>query len=103
MHWVEGTGLPNARTVGRNTLRAPGIDNLDFSVAKRFRFTERVGLEYRVDMFNAFNTINLGNFVAPRVVDPNGVGGAATGTFLDFAGQTESFGRSMRMQVRLNW
>ncbi len=97
VHFIEGRGPPNARTVGRNTLRAPGIGNLSVSVAKRFRLTERAALECRVDMFNALNTINLGNFVAARTVN-----GSGKGSFLDFT-QTESFGRSMRMQLRLGW
>ncbi|PYX90295.1 MAG: hypothetical protein DMG67_13085, partial [Acidobacteria bacterium] len=56
VHWIEGAGAPNARTVRRNTQRTPFDDNLDFSVSKRFRFTERSGYEFRADMFNALNT-----------------------------------------------
>jgi hypothetical protein len=97
VHFIEGTGLPNANTLGRNTLRAPGIDNLDFSIAKRFKLTERAGLEYRVDMFNAFNTINFGNSVAARTVSSS-----AAGSFLDFT-QTDSFGRTMRMRIKFDW
>ena len=98
VHFVEGIGNPNARTVGRNTLRAPGVDNLDASIAKRFKFTERTGLEFRVDMFNALNTTNLGFF--PFV--SRAVNGSPTGSFLDFT-QTNSIGRSMRMRVKLDW
>jgi Carboxypeptidase regulatory-like domain/TonB-dependent Receptor Plug Domain len=97
VHFIQGTGNPNARTVGRNTLRAPGIDNLALAVAKRFRFTERTGLEYRVEMFNALNTLSLGNFVAARTVN-----GSALGSFLDF-NQTESNGRSMRMRLKFDF
>jgi hypothetical protein len=100
VHWIEGVGAPNARTVGRNTLRAPGIDNLDFSVAKRARITEKSALEYRVDMFNAFNSTNLGfdtsGFVARTV------NGSGANTFLDF-GQTDSIGRSIRMRLRFEF
>jgi hypothetical protein len=97
VHFIEGIGQPNARTLGRNALHAPGIDNVDFAVAKRFKFTERSGLEYRVDMFNAFNTINFGNTVAARTVN-----GSAAGSFLDFT-QTDSFGRTMRMRLKFDW
>jgi hypothetical protein len=97
VHFIEGIGQPNARTVARNTLRAPGLDNVDLALAKRFKFTERSGLEYRVDMFNAFNTINFGNTVAARTVN-----GSAAGSFLDFT-QTDSFGRTMRMRLKFDW
>jgi outer membrane receptor protein involved in Fe transport len=98
VHFVEGIGNPDARTVGRNTLHAPGVDNLDASVAKRFKFTERTGLEFRVDMFNALNTTNLGFF--PFV--SRAVNGSPTGSFLDFT-QTDSIARSMRMRVKFDW
>ena len=103
VHWIEGIGLPNVRTVGRNTQLAPGLDNLNLAIAKRFKFTERTGLEYRVEMFNALNTTNFGNFVAPRAVNSGSVtpAGQAT-TFLDVT-QTESFGRSMRMRVKFEF
>jgi outer membrane receptor protein involved in Fe transport len=98
VHFIEGIGNPNARTVGRNTLRAPGVDNLDASIAKRFKFTERTGLEFRVDMFNALNTTNLGFF--PFV--SRAVNGSPTGAFNDFT-QTDSIGRSMRVRAKFDW
>ena len=98
MHFIQGAGGPNSRTIGRNTLNAPGVDNLDAAIAKRFKFTERSGLEFRVDMFNALNTTNLGfsQFVS-RLVN-----GSPSGSFLDFT-QTNSIGRSMRMRVKVDW
>ena len=103
VHWLEGIGAPNARTVGRNTMLAPGLDNLNLAIAKRFKSTERTGLEYRVEMFNALNTANYGNFVAARTINTGTVtpAGQAT-TFLDPL-QTESFGRSMRMRLKLTF
>jgi hypothetical protein len=100
VHFVEGSGNPNARTVGRNTLRAPGVDNLDASIAKRFKFTERTGLEFRVDMFNALNTTNLGFNTGGFV--GRAVNGTTPGSFLDFT-QTDSIARSMRMRVKFDW
>ncbi len=48
-----GLGVyPNA---GRNTLLMPGINNFDFSIGKRFNFTERTAIEFRSDFANAFN------------------------------------------------
>jgi hypothetical protein len=42
-------------TAGRNLLRAPGINNWDLSLFKRFPITENHRLEFRAEMFNAFN------------------------------------------------
>jgi hypothetical protein len=41
--------------VGHRSLFLPGYWNPDLSLSKRFRFTERVNLQFRADMFNAFN------------------------------------------------
>jgi hypothetical protein len=100
VHWIEGVGAPNARTVGRNTLRAPGFDNLDFAVSKRFHFTEKSSLEYRLDMYNAFNTTDLGFNTSGFV--PRAVNGSGATTFLDF-GQTDSIGRTMRMRLKFEF
>ncbi len=97
VHFIQGVGLPNANTVGRNTLFAPGLDNVDFAIAKRFKVTEASGFELRLDMFNALNTINLGNRVAARTVN-----GSALGSFLDFT-QTNSTGRSMRVRAKFEF
>ena len=97
VHFIEGSGNPNGKTVGRNTLFAPGLDNVDFSVSKRFRFTERMNLEFRADMFNALNTLNLGYRVASRTLTTS-----PAGSFLDF-NQTESVARTMRMRLKFSF
>ncbi|HYO62760.1 MAG TPA: carboxypeptidase regulatory-like domain-containing protein [Pyrinomonadaceae bacterium] len=43
----------------RGFVRAPGIKNVDFSVAKNWRFRERYGLQFRAEMFNVFNFVNF--------------------------------------------
>ena len=51
--------LPQAGTfgnAGRNSLRADGINNVDFSLFKIFSIKDRVEVEYRVELFNGFNT-----------------------------------------------
>jgi hypothetical protein len=42
-------------TVGRNTLRQPGINNFDIGLGKQFAFTERLRFQIKADAFNAFN------------------------------------------------
>lgn len=46
---------------GTGVLRGPGAVNWDVSFFKKFRVTERKALEFRWEMFNAFNHVNLGN------------------------------------------
>jgi hypothetical protein len=40
---------------GRNILRGPGVNTWDFSAIKNFNFTDRYRLQWRTDLFNAFN------------------------------------------------
>jgi hypothetical protein len=42
-------------------LTGPGYFNLDATIFKKFKFTERVGGELRADMFNALNHPNFNN------------------------------------------
>ena len=42
-------------TAGRNLLQAPGLNNWDISFFKRFPITENHTLEFRTELFNAFN------------------------------------------------
>jgi len=40
---------------GRNSVRGPGINNVDLSIFKNFKFSERTNLQFRTEFFNAFN------------------------------------------------
>jgi len=67
---------------GHNAFRGPGSWTLDSSFGKNFAVTEKVGLQIRADLFNAFNHTNLSNPVSV-IDDPNfgriqGTGGART-------------------------
>ena len=42
-------------TAGRNIVIGPGIANVDFSLARKFRVSERAALEFRAEFFNLFN------------------------------------------------
>jgi hypothetical protein len=44
---------------GVGIVRAPGLVNFDFNLAKDFRLTERFGVQFRAEFFNAFNHTNL--------------------------------------------
>ena len=61
------TGLPAAivpqagkvGNLGRNTFTGPGYKNVDLSVVKHMAVGERMKIQARVEMFNAFNMTNL--------------------------------------------
>ncbi|MGH9942671.1 MAG: carboxypeptidase regulatory-like domain-containing protein, partial [Pyrinomonadaceae bacterium] len=48
-------GIGAVSNSARNTLQLPGINNLDFSLFKNFRFGESRRIQLRADFFNAFN------------------------------------------------
>ncbi|HSE34438.1 MAG TPA: carboxypeptidase regulatory-like domain-containing protein [Pyrinomonadaceae bacterium] len=52
---------PGGFGMGRNTIRGPGFWNFDFGILKRFNITERVNIQFRAEMFNAFNHPNFEN------------------------------------------
>jgi hypothetical protein len=55
---TPGQGLGNA---GRNSLRAPGFFQWDFSLMKNFPVREKVTVQFRADIFNILNHPNFGN------------------------------------------
>ena len=44
----------------RNILTGPGFQNVDLTVQRQLRFSPRVGVTLRWDIFNVFNTVNFG-------------------------------------------
>lgn len=48
-------------TMGRNIFRDTGLQNVDFSIAKKWKLGERVGAQFRVEFFNLFNHPNFAN------------------------------------------
>jgi hypothetical protein len=94
VHWIEGRGLPNSSTVGRNTLLAEGTNNFDLNLSKSIPLGETRRLELRWEALNAFNHPQ---FVQ---VPQTSVNGAPAGRFLNRA-FTDSGIRSMWVQVKL--
>jgi len=41
-------------------MSAPGVNNIDMSLFKKFTFGELFSAELRIESFNTFNIINLG-------------------------------------------
>jgi hypothetical protein len=46
-------------TVGRNTIRGPGLASVDLGLVKSFQIRESMAAQFRFEMFNAFNRVNL--------------------------------------------
>jgi hypothetical protein len=73
---------------GRNILRGPGINNWDIAFAKTFNFTERVGLQIRVETFNSFNHTQFGVDPGSALAASSGPGtGAVSDNFQDATGR----------------
>jgi len=47
-------------SVGVGTLRAPSFFNFDASIGKKFNVTERQYIDFRMELFNAFNHVSWG-------------------------------------------
>jgi len=47
--------------VGRNTMRGPGVVNLDLSLFRTFQLMEKLKLEFRAESFNLSNTPHFSN------------------------------------------
>jgi len=70
-------------TMGRNIFRDGGFKNVDFSVFKDFKFKERFGAEFRVELFNIFNH--------PIVANPYGASNGS-GLGIDPGASPSTFG-----------
>jgi hypothetical protein len=68
---ANGTDIGN---VGRNVLRGPRQTNVDFSIIKRFTFDELKNLEFRAEVFNLFNHVNLANPISDLNAIPSSGG-----------------------------
>jgi hypothetical protein len=78
-------------TAGKSLVRTPGAWGVDFSLAKNFRIREGTNLQFRADMFNALNHVNLGG--------PNGsISSSQFGRISGAGGM-----RSMQMGLRLQF
>lgn len=73
---------------GRSVIRGPGFFNLDASLIKNFRLTERLNLQARGESFNALNWVNPSGFAS------------LNNTATNF-GQINSFRAARRVQIAL--
>ncbi len=77
-------------TAGKSLVRSPGAWGIDLSLAKNFKIKEGMNLQFRADMFNALNHVNLGG--------PNGNSSAAQFGRISGAGGMRSMQMGLRFQ-----
>jgi Carboxypeptidase regulatory-like domain/TonB dependent receptor len=75
----EVTGTPRYGSAGRNTLRQPSFSNIDVSLVRAFRLSERITMDFRVDSFNFTNTPH---FTDDGIVGIRIPGNKSAGNFL---------------------
>jgi Carboxypeptidase regulatory-like domain/TonB dependent receptor/TonB-dependent Receptor Plug Domain len=95
LHWFDQTAyvVPAAGTqgtAGRNTVRGPGTQQVNFSISKRFPINH-AHLEFRAEVFNLLNHDNFGN---PDTNISNNTVGTIT---------TADDGRNMQLGLRVAW
>ncbi len=104
--------------LGRNAFVGPGYQNVDLSLVKDTRLSERVTLQLRVDVFNVFNHVNFANPLLPNFgvdflqngIDPasnRGVGFLPLTATPDVAGGNPFLGgggpRAVQLAARLSF
>jgi hypothetical protein len=58
-------------TVGRNTVRLPGVVNMDMGIFRTFKLSEKFDLQFRAEGFNVGNTPHFGGFASSSVNSGN--------------------------------
>ena len=83
--------------LGRDTLIGPGLATWDFSVAKQTSLYERLGLQFRAEIFNL---LNRANFNTPNLITftPSGVSGTAGAIT-----STSTTSRQVQFGLKLLW
>jgi hypothetical protein len=98
VHVAGGTGPNEGRfgSLGRNTFRGPAFYNFDFAFIKDTPFgrrpsgAERMDLQYRAELFNLFNIVNMG-------LPANTLNGAGFGEISKTAGTSRQIQFSLKL------
>jgi Carboxypeptidase regulatory-like domain/TonB dependent receptor len=77
----EDPALGTYGTSRRGQYRNPGFQDVDFSVFKNTKLTERFTLQLRAEMFNLFNHTNLAPAGQPSTSDTGGTIGSTFGAY----------------------
>lgn len=90
---------------GRGIISGPGFANTDFSILRDFKLRERLTLQFRTEMFNAFNQVNFSlpnSYANSAVVTPSGTL-ANGGTFGQIQSTVSGTGRQIQFALKLLW
>jgi hypothetical protein len=93
---------PRFGTAPRMMVRQPGLWNADFTVAKRFRVLERLGLLLRADMYNVLNHANW-RTIDTTIRDVTNTNIGPPGTLRNPYGRVNGFGEPREMQLSLKF
>lgn len=83
--------------MGRDAYTGPGLATWDFAVGKNTSITERLGLQFRAELFNL---LNRANFNTPNLIafTPSGVSGTAGAI-----NSTSTTARQVQFALKLLW
>jgi hypothetical protein len=107
-----GTGPNDGRfgTLGRNSFRGPAFYNFDFAFIKDTPFgrrssgSERMDLQFKAELFNLFNIVNMGlpaNILGVTTNTTGGVPSASISTTNGFGVISKTAGTSRQIQFSL--
>ena len=93
---LGGPGVVHFGNVHRNSLVGPGFEDVDFSILKTTKITERVSMQLRAESFDLLNHPNFGQ--------PGSVAGAGGfGTIGNTRFPTGDSGSSRQLQFAVRW
>ena len=95
---VGGKNQFHFGSLGRNALVGPGFSNVDLSLAKTTKITERLRNEFRVEAFDLFNHPNLGNPGTNALVNSS-----SFGVISSTRGPTGDAGSSRQIQFAMKF
>ncbi|MCL4781888.1 MAG: TonB-dependent receptor [Bryobacterales bacterium] len=79
--------------VGRNTMRGPGTANVDLSLFRTFKLTEKINMQFRAESFNLSNT--------PHFSNPNGSANSSNFGKILSTSSNSALGRSREFRFGL--
>ncbi|PYU95076.1 MAG: hypothetical protein DMG08_05800, partial [Acidobacteria bacterium] len=90
-------------TAGRNSLRGPGYGNVDISLFRAFRATERLEIQFRAEAMNLTNTphFNNPNANASDGYNPDGTLRTSSNFFAVTSARSDE--RQLRFGLRLSF
>jgi hypothetical protein len=115
--WFDPTAFAPVTTArlgntGPNSMRGPGLVNLDFGLFRDFSLTERFHLQFRGEGFNFTNTPHWGlpasnisavTFNADGTIKSRGGFGSITGTDASYLNRSSMDERTFRFGLRLSF